>query len=138
MDDVDRRIGRARQGNGPVRRLRLGVGRPGQRVMPAGNLAGGQGIGHQRIDDRRVLAVDLQHPALAAHHPQRFEEALIGQAEVIDHERLGGRHARGDQPRQLIHRVVLLARDDRREPEVNRRLTLGPRPELPHPGDERG
>ena len=43
---------------------RLGVRRPGERVVAAAGLAAPHRLGHERVDDRRLLAVDLQHSAV--------------------------------------------------------------------------
>ncbi len=105
--------------------------------MAARRIAAGQRLGGQRIDDGGVLAVNLEHPAMAAHGPQGGEQSVIGQSEVEDHERLGGGDARRDKLRQLRHRVVLVAGDDRAESEVDYRLPFGARPELAHSGEQR-
>ena len=133
----DRCVRGACQGDGPMRRLRLGVGWAATCVVAAGHVSRGERLLGEGVDDRGVLAVDLQHPAVARHGPQRIEEALIGQAEVVDHERLGGRHAGLDECGELPYRIPLLAGDDRRERVVDRRLALRAVQELPQATHQR-
>ena len=105
--------------------------------MATGDVAPGKRLRGERIDDRRVLAMDLEHPAEAAHGLQGGEQPVIGQAEVEDHECLGGGDARRDELGQLAHRIRLLAGDHRAQAVVNRGLALGAGAELAHAGHER-
>ena len=73
-------------------------------------------------------------PRGGAHDPL---ERLVGQREVVDHERLEGRDARVDQRRQLADRVVLLSADHRAQAVVDRRLPRRPLPELVEAAQQR-
>ena len=57
--------------------------------------------GDRVVQQHRVLAMDLEHPAAIGHHPHGVEERLVGQAEVEDHERLRRRDPAIDRRRQL-------------------------------------
>ena len=104
-----------------------------QRGLAAAQCVGGD----QRIDDRRLLAVHLEHSAVPRGRPQRAVEVRIGQAEVVDHEGLEGRHAGVDEGGQLRDRVVLLAADDGAQAEVDRRLPRRAGAELVEPSQRR-
>ena len=62
--------------------------------------------------------MDLQHPAVAAGHAHGFEQLLIGQAEVVDHERHEGRDSGLDSGRGVRAGSGLLPRAPRRTPGV--------------------
>ena len=122
VDDVERRLRPSGHLDRLARRRALGARRPRQRVEAAGSLAAAQRIGHERVDDRRLLAVHLEHPAVLRRRAERPVEVRIGQAEVVDHEGLERRHAGLDEGRKLADRVVLLPADDGAQAVVDRRL----------------
>ena len=73
----------------------------------------------------RVLAVDLQHPAVRGHDAHRGGERIVGQAEVVDHERLRGGDAGLDRCRQLGQRVVGVAADGEAQADVDGTVAVG-------------
>ena len=77
-------------------------------------------------------------PPCPARDPHRGLEPLVGEAEVVDHERLEGGHPGGDEGGKLGERIALLARQHRVQADVDRRLAGGPGSELVKPDEERG
>ena len=125
VDDVDRRVRHPRERQSPGGRHGLDIARSRRRVVARRDVATGQRRADGGVEQHRVLAVDLEHPAVAAHDPHRLEQASVGQAEVEDHERLGCRHAGLDRRGQLGQRVVAMAADREAQPDIDRGVTVG-------------
>ena len=81
----------------------------------------------RRVDQDRVLAVDLEHAAPLAQHPHRLEDALRVEPEVEHHERLAVATPASTIGRQLGDRVVHPARDRQAQPVVDGRVRLASR-----------
>ena len=82
---------------------------------------GGQVPRGQRLEDRPVLAVDLEHPAALAGRRQRPEQGRVVDPEVVDHERLERRHAGLDRRAGIsASGVGLVGGDHEAQPDVDR------------------
>ena len=83
------------------------------------------GVSHGRVEQDRVLAMDLQHAAELAHHAQGVVQVPIVDPEVEDHERLAGRDPGVDDRRELGDRVVHPPADGQAQAVVNRAVGIG-------------
>ena len=81
-----------------------------------------------------ILAVHLEHAARRTETPHRREQRGGREAEVVDHERLRGRHPTVHDRRQFGDRVFHQAGDHWAERVVDRRIGLGRRTPFPHSG----
>ncbi len=106
-------------------------------MEPRGDIAALDRARHCRIEQDRVLAVDLEHPAVPAHDPHGLEQSLIGQPEVEDHERLGRGNARIDGGGQLGHGVVGTPADGQAQPVVDRTVVFRRRSPFVDTGPQR-
>ncbi len=100
-------------------------------------LAASEGGGDPRVQQRRVLAVDLQHAAVRGHDAHRGGERIVGQAEVVDHEGLRGGDAGLDRCRQLGQRVVGVAADGEAQADVDGTVAVGRGAPLADASEER-
>ena len=125
VDDVDRRVRHPRERQRPGGRHGLDIARSRRRVVARRDVTTGQRRADGGVEQDRVLAMDLEHPAVAAHDPHRVEQASVGQPEVEDHERLGGRDAGLDRRGQLGQRVVAMAADREAQPDIDRGVAVG-------------
>ena len=116
---MDRRIGGPGERHRPGGRDRLDVRRARARVEAWRDVAPRQGGRHRRVQQDRVLAVDLEHPAARTHERHRVVQRAIGQAEVEHHERLRGRDAGIDRGGQFGERVVHPATHDEAQAVVD-------------------
>ena len=88
---------RGRANRSPGRTRSPGPSRPPRRTVAA--TSRGSAVtrhhaarcGHGRVEQHRVLAMDLEHAAALAHEPHGIEQRLVGQPEVEDHEALTSR-----------------------------------------------
>ncbi len=76
-------------------------------------------------------------PPRARRGAQQREQHGVVDAEVVDHERLEGRHAAVDEVRDLGDRVLVGRRDDRAQADVHGRVAGGRRDPLAEAGAER-
>ncbi len=136
MDDVDRRLGHPGEGERPSGRNGLDEARPGRGVEARFDIAAPKCSGHRGIEQDRVFAVDLEHPAVMGQDTQGFVQPLVGQPEVEDHERLGGRDPGIDRRRDLGHGLRRPAADRQAEAVVDGAVVLGGRPPFADPGPE--
>ena len=125
VDDVDRRVRHPCERQSPGGRHGFDIARSRRRVVARRDVATGQCRADGGVEQHRVLAMDLEHPAVAAHDPHRVEQASVGQPEVEDHERLGGRDAGLDRRGQLRQRVVAMAADREAQPDIDRGVAVG-------------
>ena len=137
VHDVQRRPGGTGEGDRPPRRLGLDVRRSRRRVVAGPDLAGGEVPGCQGFEDRPVLAVDLQHPALPAGCLEGPEDGDVVEAEVVDHEGLERRDAGVDGGGDLGDRVLVGRRDDQAGCHVHGGVARGRRAPLAEAGHQR-
>ena len=94
VDDVERCVRGPGIRSMALRRLALGVRGAGQSVVPARDVAAASASAVSGVDDRRRSRSGPGASRRAAPSPGgRGRQPVIGQAEVVDHERLGGGHA---------------------------------------------
>ena len=79
MDHMDRRIGGPRERQRASRRDRLDVRWPGAGVE-RGAMSPRSARRHGRVEQHRVLAMDLEHAAAPAHERHRVVQRAIGAA----------------------------------------------------------
>ncbi len=137
MDDEQRRPGCPGEGDRPARRLGFDVRRPRRRVVAGTDLAGGEVAGRQRLEDRPVLAVHLQHPTASTRRLERPEDQRIVEAEVVDHECLEGRDAGVDRGGNLRDRILVGGRDDEAGRDVHGRIARRRGTPFAEPGHQR-
>ena len=87
---MDRRPGLTGEGESPGGRHRLDIRWSRCSVVAWCYVTTLKRVGDGGIEQDRVLAVDLEHPAMTRHDPHRLEKAFVRQAEVEHHERLRG------------------------------------------------
>ena len=119
MHDVHGRVGRPGEGERAGGRDGFDVRWSRDSVVARQRITTLQRRRHRRIEQHRILAVNLEHPAVRRHHAHRIEQRLIGQPEVEHHERLRGRDTAVDGGGQLRERVVRVAGDRQGEAVVD-------------------
>ena len=134
---MDRRLGHPGEGQRAGRGDRLDVARSRHRVVARGYVSALQGRGDSGVEQDRILAMDLEHAAVAAHGAHRLEETLIRQSKVEDHERLRSRDARLDRGRELGDRVVGMAADREAEADIDCAVAVRRRTPFADPGQQR-
>ncbi len=137
MHEVDRRIELGGDVDGARRAGRLAHGRPRPCVAPWPGLAGGELRRDARVEERPVLAVDLQQDADRSRPREQLAQACLVDAEVVDQEALAARHAQGCDGGEIGDRVGLLCGDDRGQPDVDGRVVARPVQPLPDAGQQR-
>ena len=110
VDDVERAAGDAGQLDRAVRRLALGLGRPGERVVLRLGLALRERLLHEHVDRVAVLGVHHHERARLGRDLHRLEERLVvdHQRALVGHEELVGGDPLVGQRRELLERAAVL------------------------------
>ena len=127
VDEVDRRPGRLREPDHPVGRLALEDRVAGETVADRVGRALRDEVGGDHVDDRAVLGVHQDQPAVAGRLPQRLEDrGVVAQEDArIGGEQLERRDAVVDELVHLGQEVVPHVRDDAVEAVVDAGLAVG-------------
>ena len=127
MDDVDRRAGDLRHGDGAVHGFGFGARRTRERVVDGRGLAFGEGAGDDHVDDAAVFGVHADERAVLRGLREGLEDGgIVHHEDVgIGHEELETGDAFVDQVVHVFEAAGAQIGDDHVQAVIDARLAFG-------------